>query len=62
MSLLHRMNLSQKFIALGFIATLMVLLPSALYFKRSMSDIDAAKREVSGGGSLVVLNLSLIHI
>jgi methyl-accepting chemotaxis protein len=56
MSLLHRMNLSQKFIALGFIATLMVLLPSALYFKRSMSDIDAAKREVSGGGSLVVLN------
>ena len=56
MSLLHRMNLSQKFIALGFIATLLVLLPSALYFKRSMSDIDAAKREVSGGGSLVALN------
>ena len=29
MSLLHRLNLSQKFIALGFIALLMVLLPKA---------------------------------
>ena len=56
MSLLHRLNLSQKFITLGFIASLMVLLPSALYFKRSMADVDAAKLEVNGGGSLVVLN------
>lgn len=56
MSLLHQMNLSRKFIALGLIALLLVLLPSALYFKRSQSDIEAAKRAVTGAGSLVVLN------
>lgn len=52
MSLLHRLNLSSKFIALGFISLLMLLLPST----ESLSDIDVAQREVQGSGPLVVLN------
>ena len=56
MALLYQLNLSRKFMALGLIALLMVLLPSVLYFKRSQTDIVAAQREVTGGGSLVVLN------
>jgi len=56
MSLLHRLNLSQKFLLLGLLSTLMVALPSGLYFKRAFTDIEAAQREVRGGGSLVVLN------
>ena len=56
MSLLHRLNLSHKFVALGIIALIMVLIPSTLFLTRLVSDIDVAKREAQGGGSLVVLN------
>jgi len=56
MSLLHRLNLSQKFLILGLIALLMVALPSGLYFQRVFADIDAAEREVQGARSLVMLN------
>ena len=56
MSLLHRLNLSHKFLVLGLIALVMVALPSGLYFTRTMTDIAAAEHEVQGSGSLVVLN------
>jgi methyl-accepting chemotaxis protein len=56
MSLLHRLNLSHKFLVLGLIALLMVALPSGLYFKRVFADINFAEREVQGARSLVILN------
>jgi methyl-accepting chemotaxis protein len=56
MPLLHRLNLSHKFLVLGLIALVMIALPSVLYLTRAMADIDAAQREVQGSGSLVVLN------
>jgi methyl-accepting chemotaxis protein len=54
--LLHRLNLSHKFLVLGLIALLMVALPSSLYFKRSLADVAAAEREVQGSHALVLLN------
>ena len=56
MSLLHRLNLSHKFLVLGLIALVMVALPTGLYFNRTMSDIGAVQREVAGSASLVALN------
>ncbi len=62
MSLLHRLNLSQKFLILGFIALCMVALPSGLYFKRIFSEIETAQREARGSGSLVALNKVIQHL
>lgn len=56
MQLLHRLNLSHKFLVLGLIALLMVALPSSLYFKRALAEVAAAEREVQGSHSLVLLN------
>ncbi|MBK7654147.1 MAG: hypothetical protein IPJ18_02370 [Betaproteobacteria bacterium] len=43
MPLLHRLSLAQKFMILGVIAMLMVLVPTGLYFKTVVSDIRAAQ-------------------
>ena len=56
MPLLHRMNLAQKFLVLGLIALLMVVLPSGLYFKRTLDEVAAAQLAVRGGGPVVALN------
>ena len=56
MSLLHRLNLSHKFLVLGVIAMLMLALPLSLYYHRAFADIDAAQREAIGAPPLVALN------
>jgi methyl-accepting chemotaxis protein len=56
MSLLHRLNLSHKFIGLGIVALIMLALPASLYFKGAMTDIASAQREARGAPPLVALN------
>ena len=56
MSLLHRLNLSHKFLILGLLALTMVALPTGLYFSRAFSEISASQREVQGSQPLVRLN------
>ena len=56
MPLLHRLSLTQKFLVLGVIALLMVVLPSILYFKKSFAEIELAKIEVRASGPVVALN------
>ena len=54
--LLHRLNLSQKFLILGLLALSMVALPTGLYFKQAFAEIGATQREVQGSHALVLLN------
>ena len=56
MPLLHRMNLTQKFMILGLIAAVMVLLPSVMYFKRAMAVVSTAELEMRGTAPVVALN------
>ncbi len=56
MPLLHRLSLAQKFMILGVIAMLMVLVPTGLYFKTVVSDIRAAQVESRAGPSVMALN------
>ena len=56
MSLLHRLSLAQKFIILGVIALLMVVVPSGLYFKKSWAEVAAANHEAQATDAVVVLN------
>jgi methyl-accepting chemotaxis protein len=50
------MNLSGKFLVLGLIAVLMVLIPSTLYFKKVIQETQFVERETLGSASLVALN------
>ena len=56
MSLLHRLSLSQKFLILGLVSTLMLMLPTALYFARSQAEVASATTEARAGDALVLLN------
>lgn len=56
MSLLHRLNLSHKFMGLGVVALVMLALPAGLYFKGAVADITSAQREARGAPPLVALN------
>ncbi len=56
MPLLHRLSLAQKFLILGLIALVMVLMPTGLYFKNVLSEVAVAKRESKAGGPVVALN------
>jgi methyl-accepting chemotaxis protein len=56
MSVLHRLSLAQKFMILGMVALLMVLIPTALYLDRAFDDVALAKRQVEGAESLGFLN------
>ncbi|RFO95821.1 methyl-accepting chemotaxis protein [Rhodoferax lacus] len=56
MPLLHRLNLMQKFLILGLISVLMALLPTALYFSRSLSEVQGAQKEASVATAVVLLN------
>lgn len=56
MSLLHRLNLSQKFAGLGIVALIMLALPAGLYFKGAITEIKSAQREARGAPPLVALN------
>ena len=56
MPLLHRMGLAQKFLVLGVMALVMVLVPTAMYFKYVVAEVQFAERENSGTHSVVLLN------
>ena len=56
MPLLHRLSLAQKFIILGLVALIMVLVPTGLYFKNSRAEVAAAQREAIAIDALVSLN------
>ncbi len=56
MSILHRLNLAQKFIILGVIALFMVVVPTGMYFKKMTTEINVAKRETLATGAVVALN------
>ena len=56
MHILHRLNLAQKFLILGLIFLLMVLLPAGLYFSRSFTEMEASLLEVRASSSVVALN------
>ncbi|TXH89079.1 MAG: methyl-accepting chemotaxis protein [Rhodoferax sp.] len=56
MSLLHRLNLSAKFMILGAISLVMLAVPSALYFKNAMHEVAVAQREASARDAVASLN------
>ena len=56
MSILHRISLAQKFLVLGAIALMMVMVPSGLYFNKMRGEIEVAQRETLASGSVVALN------
>jgi methyl-accepting chemotaxis protein len=59
MPLLHRLSLSTKFLVLGLIALIMVIVPSGLYFEKAMSEADATEREAIATSALVALNATV---
>jgi hypothetical protein len=56
MSVLHRLSLAHKFLILGLIFLLMLLLPTGIYFSRSFQELDAALLEARSAASVVALN------
>jgi hypothetical protein len=56
MPLLHRLRLAQKFIILGLIALIMVLVPTGLYFKNSQAEVAFAHREAMATDAVVAMN------
>ena len=56
MPLLHHIKLTSKFVILGLIALVMVVIPSALYFQRTLADVSAARLELRGAQPLLAIN------
>ena len=56
MSVLHRLNLLQKFLILGTIGLLMSALPTWLYVGDALNDMAVARQEAQGAGPVVALN------
>src|SRR3990167_8523834 len=56
MSLLHRLSLAQKFLIQGFVAFVMVAIPTGLYMRLALEDVAQAKRQVQGGKVLGEIN------
>ena len=48
MSVLHRLNLSHKFLILGALALALVAVPTTVYIHRALAEISVAQLEVSG--------------
>ena len=55
MAILHRLSLARKFIILGAIALLMPAIPTWLYLKQSMAEIDTAQLEARGTAPMIAL-------
>ena len=55
-ALLHRLNLSHKFVVIGLLAVVMLALPLGLYLTRTFDDIHTAQREARGAPLLVAVN------
>lgn len=62
---LQHMKLAQKFLILGLIALVMVIVPNVLYFSRTLQEIDDAKRELRGAEPVIalqkVIQFSQVH-
>ena len=56
MPLLHRLGLAQKFLALGLLALLMVLVPTGLYLKTVLTEVGVAQTESAASGAVTALN------
>ena len=56
MPILHRLSLGQKFLILGLVALLMVMVPTDLYLQRAFADMALAKKQVQGGQALGALS------
>ena len=56
MSLLHRLSLAQKFLIQGFVAFVMVAIPTVMYMRLALEDVAHAQREVEGGKVLGEIN------
>ena len=56
MSILHRLSLAQKFLILGMISTLLVVIPTGMYLGEIYSQVVAAKREARASGPVVALD------
>ncbi|MGQ0599607.1 methyl-accepting chemotaxis protein [Aquabacterium sp.] len=55
MAITGRLTLAQKFMALGLIALLMTLTPTALYLHSTMASVHAATREATGATPVMAL-------
>ena len=51
----HRLSLTKKFLILGAVSLLMMALPTGLYLKQSLAEIDTAKLELRGTPPLIAL-------
>ena len=56
MALLHRLSLAQKFLILGLIALVMVVVPTGLYFKTVSAQVSVAQLESRASAAVVALN------
>ncbi len=56
MALLHRLSLAQKFLILGLIALVMVVVPTGMYFKTVSTEVSVAKLESRASAPVVALN------
>ncbi|MFP5484496.1 MAG: methyl-accepting chemotaxis protein [Gammaproteobacteria bacterium] len=56
MSLLHRLSLAQKFLIQGFVAFVMVAIPTGLYMRLALEDVAQAKRQVQGDKVVTEIN------
>lgn len=55
MSILDRISLPQKFTMLCVFLLLMAVLPTTLYIKGVIAELDFAKQEVAGTGPIIAL-------
>jgi methyl-accepting chemotaxis protein len=58
-SLLHRLSLTQKFLVLGLLALVMVLVPTALYFGTIQPVITVARQEDGAIKAVIALNATV---
>ncbi len=56
MQFLYHLRLSAKFMLLGALALVMVLVPTALYFQQTLQNAAFVKREESAGNAVAALN------
>jgi len=55
MPILHRLSLCQKFIILGIVALLTTALPTGMYFKQTLAEINTARLEAQGTAPVIAL-------
>jgi len=60
--MLYRLSLAQKFIILGVLFTLMVFLPSVLYFQTVMLQVRVAETESRASDSVTAMNRVIQHV